>query len=179
MTVSTALGAVLERGLRTLESYGMATVEADPQWPSSCEYGPPDDNGRVHWKPVLMDTAPDFGPLEALMGEPLHPDLKSFYGSYWSGPVQARHGKEVVLLQTVWNPKDLARTLEAIADHVQSRRSALGGTATVFVASTDSDLFFSVDNATGAVLLEELGFPPQSIAAASLVEFLTSLRVGE
>ena len=179
MTVSAALGAVLERGHRTLDSYGMATVEADPEWSSPCEYGPPDENGHVHWKPVSMEAAPDFGPLEALMGEPLHPDLKSFYGSYWSGPMQARHGKEVVLLQTVWNPEDLTRTQAAIADHVQSRRAALGRTATVFVASTDSDFFYSVDNRTGEVLLEEPGFAPHGIAAPSLTEFLTALRVGE
>ena len=179
MTVSAALGAVLERGLRSLESYGMATVEADPEWSSPCTYGTPDENGEVHWKPVAMDTAPDFRSLEAVIGEPLHPDLKAFYGSYWAGKVQARHGEEVVLLQTVWNPEDLNRTQAAIADHVQSRRAALGGTATVFVASTESDFFHSVDNRTGEVLLEEPGFAPQGIAAPSLIEFLAALRVGE
>ncbi len=179
MTVSGALQDVLERSLRVLKAAGMATVEADPEWPSPCEYGTPDENGEVHWRPVAIETAPDFRSLEAAISEPLHPDLKSFYGSYWSGPVEARHGKEVVLLQTVWNPEDLSRTQKAIADHVQSRRAALGGTATVFVASTDSDLFFSVDNRTGEVLLEEPGFPPHGIAAPSLGEFLAALRVGE
>lgn len=179
MTVARALQDVLERSLRVLEAAGIATVEADPEWPSPCEYGTPDENGEVHWKPAAMDTAPDFGSLEAAIGEALHPDLKSFYGSYWSGEVQARHGKEVVLLKTVWNPEDLSRTQKAIASHVRSRRAALGGTATVVVASTDSDFFYSVDNTTGEVLLEEPGFPPHGITAPSLGEFLTALRAGE
>lgn len=179
MTVTRALHDVLERSLRVLEAAGIATVEADPEWSSPCTYGTPDENGEVPWRPVAMDTAPDFGSLEAAIGEPLHPDLKSFYGSYWSGEVQARHGDEVVLLQTVWNPEDLRRTQEAIADHVRSRRAALGGTATVVVASTDSDFFYSVDNRTGEVQLEEPGFPTHGIAAPSLGEFLSALRVGE
>ena len=177
--VTETLGTLLERYVLVMEEYGMITVEADPEWPSPCEVGTPDEEGMIAWKPTAMTVPPDFSDMEAAIGETLHPDIKAFYGSYWAGEVQAGYEDETVLLRTVWNPKDLARTKAALIDHALARREALSGSATIFVANTNSDLFFSVDNVTGEVLLEEPGNPPQGVSAPSLSHFLADLSFGE
>lgn len=176
--VTEALTNVLEQYVRYLNMLGRATVEADPQWASPCEVGELDAQGMVRWQPVAMDSAPDFSDVEVAINEPLHPDIRAFYGSYWAGNVQAKYGKEIVLLHTVWNPQDLDRKNQALIEHVLARREVLGGSATIPIANTDGDLFFSVDNLSGEVLLEEPGYPPQGVIAASLREFLAALRIG-
>jgi hypothetical protein len=46
----------------------------------------------------------------------------------------------------------------------------------VFVANTDSDWYFGVDNTTGSVWLCEPGCPPIRQVAASLAEFLAGVE---
>jgi len=122
------------------------TVEYDPEWPSPCVAAGHSAEDAVVWHAVPMTSAPDFTGIEVELGTKIHPDVKDFYGSFWSGDIESEHLGETVSLHGVWNQESLNSTLSEIVSHVISRREALVGLPdSVFVASTDSDLFFSVN----------------------------------
>jgi SecY interacting protein Syd len=152
------------------------TVEYDPEWTSPCVAAVHRPEGAVEWHAVPMTSAPDFTGIEVQLGTKIHPDVKDFYGSFWSGPIESEHLGETVSLRNVWNQESLNSLLNEIVSHVISRRQALVGLPdSIFVASTDSGLFFSVDNVTGEVMLEEPGYPPLRPIAPSLSDFIKQL----
>ena len=128
----------------------------------------------VPWRPIPMDPPADFADVEAAAGLRLHPDILAFYGSFWGWGGGGTHSGEPVSLRAPWNPRDLARIKQNIIEHV--RVCAESQTPpTVFVANTASDWFFSVDNATGEVFLEEPGSPRVRVVAPSLAWFLAEM----
>ena len=165
--VTQALLTVLERSSAEL-------VEHDPEWTSPCELLPPDADGMVRWRPVAMESSPDFADLEAAAGIRLHPDIRAFYGSFWGWGGEGEHSGESVSLRVAWNPEDLDQIKQGIVEHV-AVCAAHPTPATVHVANTASDLYFSVDNTTGEVLLEEPGHPRLQVVAPSLSRFLTEM----
>lgn len=148
---------------RLIERGAIEPTEHDPEWPSPCELLPPDEHGMVRWRPVPMQPPPTFE------GIALHPSLREFHGSFWGGTVSGRHSDELVFLDVAWNAEELAGKTSHI------RAQVLAGEP-VTVATTDSDLYFAVDNTTGAVWLCEAGHPPITQVAASLVEFLAGVE---
>ena len=177
-----ATRAALDRLLRryvaaSLRATGsLPTQVHDPAWPSPCEVGPPDAAGRVRWEPRERAAAADFGGLENALETALHPDIKAFYGSFWSDslPLAAEEGG-LTLIQ-VWNDDDFERLAENIIGHALAKRR-VGAPLTVFVATADEDeLILSVDNETGAVVLEEPGSPPIREISPSLANFLDRLE---
>lgn len=152
------------------------TVEYDPEWPSPCVAMSHCAGDEIEWHAVPMTSAPDFTGIEIQLGVKIHPDVKDFYGSFWTGPIESEHLGETVFLLGVWNQESLNSTLSEIASHVISRRQALVGLPdSIFVAGTETDLFFSVNNVTGEVLLEEPGYAPIRSVAPSLSYFLKQL----
>lgn len=152
------------------------TVEFDPEWPSPCVATRHSAEDEVEWHAVPMTSAPDFTGIEAELGAKIHPDVKDFYGSFWSGPVESEHLGQYVYLRGVWNQESLDSIFSDIVSHVISRRQELEGLPdSIFVAGTESDLFFSVSNVTGEVMLEEPGYPPLRSVAPSLSDFLKQL----
>jgi SecY interacting protein Syd len=157
-----------------LERNSALPVEHDPEWPSPCELLPPDIDGMVRWRPVPMEPPPDFADVEAAAGLRLHPDVRAFYGSFWGWGGDGRHSGEPVSLRVAWNPNDLARIKRGLVEHL-AVCAAHPTPPTVYVANTASDWFFSVDNATGEVLLEEPGHPRLQVVAPSLARFLAEM----
>jgi len=149
-------------------------IEHDDEWDSPCRVGNPDDDGMITWQPVTIDPPPDFSAIEEILGGPMHPDAKQLFGSCYAGPVEGRHSGEPVSLMTVWNSIDLRRRLDGIRQHVELCR-AEGMRFSIPVANTDSDYLFAIDNATGEVLLGEVGYPLKQIVAPSLAQFLSEL----
>ncbi len=151
--------------------------EDTPELESVCYIGKPISES-ICWKPVEMQTLPNFTEVESLLGINLHLDIKEFYGSYWAGSIESSHSDEVVSLNGMLNQGELDRVLASIIQHVKSRREELGQQIddSVFIAGTDSDWYFSVNNKTGEVLLEEPGYPPIRIVASSLEQFINQLE---
>ncbi|MCH0543339.1 SecY-interacting protein Syd [Streptomyces sp. MUM 203J] len=157
-------------------------VEYDPERPSPCHWGEPRADGCICWKPVQMDKAPDFSGLQVALGAPLHPDIACLYGSLWCGPVFDHHeaSGEDCRLRTFWNEMDLEQTLSAQADSIRHMKRHpdhfAGYRPVLLVATTDSDLFFGLDNCTGEIVLEEPGAPDlRRLVAPSLAQFLQDL----
>ncbi|MER7850692.1 SecY-interacting protein Syd [Kitasatospora sp. NPDC096077] len=162
-----------------LDRAGLNVVEYDPAWQSPCRTGDPTPDGTIRWKPVPMEPAPDFAELERALAETgttLHPDVAALYGSFWCGPVDGlEHSGEPVSLRTLWNEEELRHTVHGLADHARRQAAESGGAITFPVAGTESDLFFVLDNATGAILLQEAGHHGGRPVAPSLAEFLAAL----
>ncbi|MDH6580747.1 SecY-interacting protein Syd [Kitasatospora sp. MAP5-34] len=175
----TRLGALLFDGLWPgLDEAGLNVVEYDPGWQSPCQLGEPTPGGVIRWKPVPMEQAPDFTELERALtriGATLHPDVPALYGSFWCGPVDGlEHSGETVSLCTVWNADELRRTVHGLAE--QARQAGKFGDDITFpVASAYGDLFFVLDNATGSILLQEIGHRGGRKVAPSLAQFLADL----
>jgi SecY interacting protein Syd len=155
----------------------------DRDWRSPCERGAPFTGPQgtplVDWQPVRREAADD-SPLDGVeraLGLALHPDAKSYYGRWWSACVAARAPDGPVSLIFLWNADDAERLAENLIGHALAKRQQKAA-FTVFFANTESDseYFLSIDNATGAVLLEEPGRPPIRQVAPSLSAFLDSLE---
>lgn len=180
--MSSAVKAALERALRRyVENCQRATgalpvEEHDPAWPSECQIGEPDPDGTIHWRPRERHAAADFSGLENALEVEIHPDIKSFYGSYWAGPIELEADEGGVTLIQVWNDADFDRLVENLLGHAMAKQR-IKAPLTIFVALTDEEEYvLSVDNETGCVVLEEPGSMPTREVSPSLAEFLDRLR---
>jgi len=177
--VQQALATFIEH---TLKSYPRQCEPFDAAFRSPCERGEPyvDDQGRrwIDWQPLPRGPEPadDFAGLERALELTVHPDIKAYYGSFWSGGLEARASDGHVSLIQLWNPADADRLVENLIGHALAKRRARSD-FTVFFACTEveSDLFLTVDNASGAVLLEKPGRKPLRTVADDLPSFLDGL----
>lgn len=175
--VASALDAFVER---YVEQYPQLIDPFDPQWRSPCETGEPfvarDDERCVAWRPLRRAFADDFAGLERALETTIHADIKAYYGRYWSGGLEATAQEGHVSLILLWNPADAERLVENLIGHALAKRRARAP-FTVFFACTEpeSDLFLSIDNASGQVVLEAPGAKPIRTVAPSLTVFLRGL----
>jgi len=173
-----ALDRLLRRYVegRQRTSGTLPTQEHDPAWLSECQIGEPDADGMVHWRPRARHTGADFSGLERALDVEIHPDIKSFYGSYWAAAIEMQAAEGGVTLIQVWNSADFDRLVENIIGHAMAKQR-IKAPLTVFVACTDEQEYvLSVDNESGRVVLEEPGSPPIREVSPSLAEFLDRLQ---
>ena len=172
--VEHALQAYIERALSSTDAQHFWT-EFDPEWRSPCELNITAP-GYIGWRPVLQQPTMSFEGLSHALEQPIHRDICSFYTHYWSGHLSATAKDRAVNLIQLWNPEDFDRLVENLIGHSLAKQR-LKQPFTVFIATTeaDSELFISIDNSSGNVLLEEPGRPPLRTIADSLAEFLDRL----
>ena len=177
--VTTALDAFVDR---YLEQYPHLEDPFDPEWRSPCEASEPylDTRGerRVPWRPSRRRAgADDFAGLERALETPVHPSVKAYYGRYWSGGLEAEAPDGHVSLLMLWNAEDAGRLVENLIGHALAKRRARSP-FTIFFACTepDSELFLSIDNDSGRVLLDVPGGKPLRVVAETLGGFLQTLR---
>lgn len=176
--VIAALDALVERCLVLPERL---RTRHDRAWPSPCERGQPDAEGMIRWEPVVRDDYTTLAGLERALEEPVHEDLKAFYGRYWSHNlnVEAREGH--VSLIGIWNPDDALRLNENLLGHALQQRRFFGlrrrFPMTLFFATTeeDSEYILSLDNHSGEVIVERPGTRDWRVVAPGLAPFLRSL----
>jgi SecY interacting protein Syd len=159
----------------------------DPEWRSPCELGEPfagDDGATlVRWRPLRRprsesSAAPgDFAALERALEFEIHPDVKRYFARYWSGGLEATASAGHVSLILLWNPADADRLVENLIGHALAKRRARAGFSVFFACTeADSELFLSVDNDSGAVMLEKPGYRPIRTVADSLASFIATLE---
>lgn len=177
---------MLDRALDTFfehytKSFEALVTQHDPEWPSPCEVGNPwrdEDGGRlIHWQPVKRHVSgEDFAGLESALETPIHPDIKTHYGRYWSANLEAEAPDGHVSLLFLWNQEDTDRLVENLIGHAVACRHNRTPFS-VFFACTEpnSDLFLTVNNESGAVQLEEPGKGPLRIVSDSLADFIELL----
>ncbi len=176
--VVSALQALMER---IQQEYGPLSAEYDAQWRSPCEVGEPftsteNDQLRVHWQPTSRQFINDFAGLENALETEVHPSIKAYYGAFWSAHLETRAKDGPVSLLQVWNEEDRERLVENLLGHHLVQKRAKGPLSLFFACTEpDSDLILTVENATGAVLLERPGAKPLRQVSDSLAEFLLTL----
>ena len=153
----------------------------DPHWRSPCETGDPetwaDGTVAVPWQPVRRRYAEDFAGLENALETTIHADIKAYYGGYWSGGLEAQAEEGHVSLIFLWNQSDAQRLVENLIGHAMAKQRARVPFSVFFACTeADSELFLSVDNESGRVLLERPGYKPMREVAESLSGFLGTLK---
>jgi SecY interacting protein Syd len=163
---------------RAAKARGTDYFEArfDPDWRSPCEKEVDDESGIVRWYPLRQDSPVDFRGLANALEAPVHPDIFAYYGTFWSGHFEAESKEGHVSLIQLWNPDDFERLIENLIGHLLSKQRAKQP-FTVFFANTepDSELFLSIDNQSGKVLLEEPGRAPIREVETDIASFIDRL----
>jgi len=181
-TGSSTASALDEFIEHTLKAYPRLERWYDPEWRSPCECAAPFRNAQgeqsILWQPFKRSEPQyqDLAGLERALEISLHPDIRTYYGSYWSGGLEAEAPEGHVSLILLWNMEDAARLVENLIGHALAKRQARSP-FTVFFACTEPDAeeFLSIDNETGKVLLEKPGSRPLRVVAENLAQFLQTL----
>ena len=180
--MSAEVKAALERLLRRYVDHyerltgSLPTQEFDRTWISPCQIGAPTADGMIRWTPREREAGADFTGLERALDTEIHSDIKSFYGSYWSGVLELKAAEGGVTLIQIWNDDDFHRLVENILGHAMAKQR-MKAPLTVFIACTDEEEhILSVDNETGQVVLEEPGSMPIRSVSPTIAEFLDRLE---
>lgn len=146
----------------------------DPDWRSECEISQTVD--KTLWRPRAQSLAVDFSGLANAVGAPIHPDICAYYGSYWAGTLESTSQEGHVSLIQLWNTDDFDRLIGNLIGHFMTKQK-MKQPFTVFFANTepDSELFLSINNESGQVLLEEPAKAPLRIVEQDLATFLKRL----
>ncbi|CAM3627757.1 SecY-interacting protein [Parendozoicomonas haliclonae] len=153
----------------------LPTIEQDEEWPSPCEQGAA-GHGEVFWQPKTTNQELDFAGMEHALNLALHPDLKSYYASFYSYHLSARSEDGDLELLQVWNQEDFNRLQENLIGHAMMKRKRRQP-ETFFIAVTDDDeIIISVINESGEVWAERVGQNPHRKLADSIPAFIHSLE---
>ncbi len=180
-SIQLALSELIDNALR-LTDEGVFYAEYDQEWRSPCELPAFENKNRtqapqlVAWRPVPQTPPVDFSGLENALETTIHPDIVEYFSSFWSSTIEAKSIEGHASLIQLWNQGDFDRLVENFIGHALAKRQ-LKEPLTLFIATTeaDSEYFLSINNATGAVLLEEPGRPPLPQVEDSLETFLRRL----
>ncbi len=117
-----------------------------------------------------------FSGFDAAIEQPVHPDLKAFYSSFWSGALPCLLDALPISLIQIWNPDDFERLIGNLIGHYLMQKNA-NQDLTLFFATVEDggDKIISLDNRTGEVLLETPGTPDREVIAPRLTQFLSLL----
>lgn len=180
-SIQLALSELIDNALR-LTDEGVFYAEYDQEWHSPCELPAFENKNRtqapelVAWRPVPQTPPVNFSGLENALETTIHPDIVEYFSSFWSSTIEAKSIEGHASLIQLWNQGDFDRLVENFIGHALAKRQ-LKEPLTLFIATTeaDSEYFLSINNATGAVLLEEPGRPPLRQVEDSLETFLRRL----
>jgi SecY interacting protein Syd len=155
----------------TLTQNGYFEVNSDPDWDSECIIK--DEFGVSTWKPIAQNKPVNFAGLANAVESPIHPDAIDFFSSFWSGSLQGKTTEGPLSLIQLWNPEDFDRLVANLIGHLMAKKNA-NLPFSLFFATTDpdSELFLSIENHTGRILLEEAGSPPIKEVDKNLSDFL-------
>ncbi len=170
-----ALDRLIARAL-ALQPDNVFATTFDPDWRSVCEIDVTADGDRVRWRPARQEQPVDFRGLENALEIPVHQSIKDYYGRYWAGGIETTSEEGHVSLIQLWNPDDFDRLIANLIGHSLAKRQS-DDPFTVFFATTEpnSELFLSIDNLSGRILLEEPGKPPLRDVEQDIGTFLDRL----
>lgn len=144
----------------------------DDNRPSPCRYDP---LNSALWQCWTRPQAVDLHNIALALECDFHPAIHTYYGHGFAGQISASFKGLAVTLVQPWNEDDFERLQENMVAHVMMLRR-LKLPLTLFLATVPNELqVISLDNESGAVLLEQLGQPKRWVLADSLPEFLRRL----
>jgi SecY interacting protein Syd len=151
------------------------TSPYDADWRSPCELEQVGD--LTYWRPIQQHPPVNFEGLAHALEVPIHPDICAYYGSWWSGTLEASSEEGPVSLIQLWNEEDFERLIANLIGHSLNQRRSRSPFS-VFFATTDpdSEMFLTIHNETGVVLLEEPGKKPLREVESDIHSFLRRLK---
>mgnify|MGYP006157772831 CR=1 FL=1 len=181
-SIQLALSRLINGALQ-LSDEGVFYAEYDPEWRSPCEISGSNQTNLatnshlISWKPVPQTPKVDFSGLANALETSIHPDLVDYFSGFWSSTIEAKSMEGHASLIQLWNQEDFDRLIENYIGHAIAKKRSKEP-LTFFFATTeaDSEYFLSVDNNSGAVLLEEPGRPPLKQVDDNLLNFLQRLE---
>lgn len=150
-------------------------TEFEPQLTSPCYIGNASEGELCAWQPVPMEKEYTFANIENALHITLNEQFCKYFTTYWSFnlPVKAEQGN-CELLQ-VCSEADFERLQQNLIGHLLMKQR-LKQPPTLFFGLTDEDDFIlSVDNASGEVVLEQVGKLPSRCLAPDLATFIDGL----
>lgn len=172
-----ALEALLTRyrNLYVEDVLGLPFVEFENTWPSECVIKKGNSPGSYYWKPVKRQQPFSFDDLESALELSFHPDLKVFYGSFWSnGICVERHDINFNLIQ-IWNDEDEQMLKENLLGHAFAKIKAKLPLS-FFIGCTNGNEVICLEQESGNIVLEKPGFKGHKLLANDLQSFLISLQ---
>ena len=152
------------------------TVEYDSDWPSVCYLSEAATGDQVKWQPVAMDTPLSFANIENALHITLNEQYCHFFTTNWSFNLLTQASEGPCELLQVCNQEDFERLQQNLIGHLMMKQP-LKQPPTLFFGLTDEeDFILSVDNASGEVVLEQVGKHPVRCLAPDLATFLDGLR---
>lgn len=180
LDIETALDNFVSRYIEAhkLNNRPMVT-EFTRDWVSPCLKGNNFDSvgegEEIQWQPILWNNTQGLDDLAKALEVEIDPSLLVYYTRYLSNNMDASTQRGELQLIFPWNHDDFAQLQENLIGHVLMKRR-LGQEDTFFIGVTDEeDFIISLDNATGQVMLEQVGLAPKDVLANSLAEFLDTL----
>lgn len=179
-----ALDRFIQRFLDQQRSLGgsLPQVEFDALWPSPCyqlsarERADADEGQPVPWQPVRQAVRnPLFDGLAQALETPIHPDIETFYGRYWSEHLPASSQEGGLSLLQLWNDEDYERLRGNLVGHALAKRKQRQPLTLFFGCTEPDEYVLSIDNESGRVLLEQPGRKPLRELAPSLADFIDRL----
>lgn len=154
-------------------------AQYDPKWPSPCQRGAPIDD-VITWQPEPNPNHASFDNIASALECDIHPDISAFYCQWFADSIPCvfssvdleRYPLELI---QAWNQEDFERLQENIIAHVLMQRR-IKQPDTIFIASCEDEMqIISVVNATGEVIIEQLGKGKVQTLAPSVGAWLSQL----
>jgi SecY interacting protein Syd len=150
-------------------------IEYDDQWPSECYQEHKESGSLVIWQPIVQQDNHDWQNVASALELDLHESVSQFFQTYWSHHLKAMHSNGPIELIQVWNAQDAQRLQQNMVGHILMKRRLKHPETLFFALTEQEDVILSVDNQTGAVVVEQLGKKPTQIIANDLASFIESL----
>lgn len=177
MDIQTALDQFIQQYTNAHKQQNQPmVVQYDNQWLSPCHTEQGGQGDWLDWRPVRRQENASLRDLEQALQLKIDPQLSEYFCRYWSDNLNAKAPKGNLQLLLPWNQDDFVRLQQNLVGHVLMKRR-LGQPITLFFAVTDEeDFIISIDNATGKVMLEQVGVEPTEVLAEDLAGFISSLQ---
>lgn len=125
--------------------------------------------GWAYWLPVEKTVHTDLTELEQAYGSPLHPDISTYFNSFWFARLGGRIGDHTLELEAVLpgtEAHDFAFNLRRYCEHNQTRRWVPLG------IETSISQLIVIDTENGTVCVHDCDFQEIIPIAANLTELI-------
>jgi len=178
-TTFLALDSLLTRyiNLFSAQDHKLPKANFEPFWPSPClieDF----DNKDALWRPKERKNYQLFDQLESSLEIIFHPDIKQFYGSFWSNGIAVEREDINFNLIQIWNEEDEEHLKENILGHVFAKiKSRLP--LSFFIGCTFGDDVICLEQESGKIVLEKPGRKAHKELSPNMESFLISLTPTE
>ena len=149
-------------------------IEKDDNWISSCQQSDYDEH-NIHWRPVEVDINLSFDNIESALDISLHPDIKTYFLTFFSESIEAKCEDGGISLLFAWNNDDFHRLQENIIGHILMKKRLKQDQTIFFAVTAEDDMILSINNDSGEIWLERVGFQAHKKLANSLNDFIKQL----